>query len=294
MRPMSARIAKFAARKPGTRPRGARGKHMRVPRRAYPLWRRARVRAACACALGLAVGAWLWTGGYLQAARASAETWAGRELASLGFTVQKITVSGREEIPVEAILGALQIARGQSVFDLDTRSAKLRIEALGWVDTAAVSRYWPDTIHIDLVERRPFALWQQGRKLTVIDRGGAVITRHNVARFASLPVVVGPGSRFAAAQLIDILITEPGLFGRVRAATRVGERRWDLHIDNGVVIRLPADNETVAWQRLALLEQNYQILSRDIKTIDLRLSDRLIVRMTRAGMQRINDPGEQA
>ncbi len=291
---MNALAGKFATRRPGTRPRGARGKRMRVPRRAYPLWRRASARVACACTLGLAAGTWLWLGGYFHAAQASVETWAERELASLGFTVQKITVTGREEIPVEGILAVLQLTRGQSVFDLDTQSAKLRLEALGWVDTASVSRYWPDTIHVDLVERRPFALWQQDRELTVIDREGAAITQQNVSRFASLPVVVGPGSRFAAAQLVDILVTEPDLFRRVQAATRVGDRRWDLHFDNGAVIRLPANDETVAWQRLALLEQNYQILGRDIQAIDLRLPDRLIVRMTPAGAQRMSDPGEEA
>jgi len=236
----------------------------------------------------------LWLDGSFHTAQLSAQNWVQRELASLGFTVQKVTVTGREEIPVSSILTALQVTRGQSVFDLDTETAKHRIEALGWAKSAAVSRYWPDTIHIDLVERRPFVLWQQKRKFTLIDREGAAITRQDLGRFASLPVVVGPGARQSVAQLIDILVTEPDLYQQVRAATRIGRRRWDLHFENGVVVRLPADAETVAWQRLALLEQDYRILERDIKVIDLRLPNRLVVRLAPISIQHQTEPGEEA
>lgn len=294
MRPLTAFIPAFVTGKSGSKSRTGDSKRNRVPRRAYPLWRRTSVRVGAAIVLCVGGGLWAWYGGYVDTARASAENLVEQSLKNLGFTVQQVTVAGRDETSTEELLAALQVSRGQSLFVLDCQAAKDRVEALGWVKTAAVSRLWPDTIHLELVERRPFARWQRKRRLAVIDREGAVITSKEMGRFATLPVVVGEGARYAASQLIDVLATEPNLFHRVEAATRVGDRRWNLHFDNGIEIRLPADDEAVAWQRLALLEQDYRILGRDIEAIDLRLPDRLIVRVSNTGVQRMRDPGKEA
>lgn len=293
MRSLTAYLPRPSGRRTGAKSRAARTRHGRVPRRAYPLWRRTPLRVGAGVVVLLSGGLWAWLGGYADAGVSSAENLAKQTLSGLGFTVQKITLAGRAETSTADILKAVQMTRGQSLFDLDSRVAKDRIEALGWVKTAAVSRLWPDTIHIELVERRPFALWQRKHRLVVIDRGGAVITSEKMARFSALPVVVGQGARYAAAQLIDILATEPDLYHRVRAVTRVGERRWNLLFSNGIEIRMPAGGETVAWQRLALLQQNYRILGRDIDAIDLRMPDRLIVRVSKAGAQRMRDPGKE-
>lgn len=293
MRPLALLRPASAARNKGAKSRASRTRHGRVPRRAYPLWRRTPMRASAAALLCLGAGLWVWLGGYADAGRSAALNMVQHSLSGLGFTVEKITVAGRKETSTDEILKALEIIQGQSLFDLNSQVAKDRIETLGWVKTAAVSRLWPDTIHIELVERRPFALWQQERRLVVIDRAGAVITSEQMGRFSELPVVVGHGARHGAAQLIDVLATEPDLYNRVQAVTRVAERRWDLHLDNGMKIRLPAGSETVAWQRLALLEQDYRILGRDLDAIDLRLPDRLIVRVSKAGAQRMRDPGKE-
>ena len=93
-------------------------------------------------------------------------------------------------------------------------------------------------------------------------------------------MVVGDGAPERTAGLLDILAREPTLASRVIAAVWVGERRWNLRLDNGIDIRLPELETQDAWRRLAQLERDHQLLSRDIKAIDLRQSDKLIVRMT--------------
>ena len=266
----------------------------RVPFRAYPLWRRTKVQLSVATIILAAGCSWLWLDGDLESVPAHIQAWKHQQIVNLGITVEQITVSGRERTSTEDILAALGMSQGQSLLDLDTEAAKQNVEALGWIKTASVSRYFPDTIHVELTERRPFALWQLDGKLSVIDRDGAVITTDDLGRFSKLPVVVGPGARFAAAALIDILVTEPVLYKQVEAAARVGKRRWNLHLSNGVEVQLPARDLSDAWQRLALLEQDYGILGRDIDAIDLRLPDRLTVRLTKPAADRVRDPGKEA
>jgi cell division protein FtsQ len=77
-----------------------------------------------------------------------------------------------------------------------------------------------------------------------------------------------------------MLGTEPELAARVNAAVRVGNRRWNLRIDNAIDVLLPADAPAGAWAQLARLERSSAILKRDVHTVDVRLPDRLVLRVT--------------
>src|SRR5262249_44955694 len=99
-------------------------------------------------------------------------------------------------------------------------------------------------------------------------------------RFAKLPLVVGQGAASHAAELLDMLASEIDLAARVTAAIRVGDRRWNLRIDNAIDVFLPADEPSGAWAQLARLERSSAILKRDVQTVDIRLPDRLVLRVT--------------
>jgi len=73
-------------------------------------------------------------------------------------------------------------------------NARQRIARLGWVRSATVTRLLPDTIRIEIAEREPFALWQRGGELSLIDAEGRPITDEGVQDFAHLPFIVGFGA----------------------------------------------------------------------------------------------------
>ncbi len=110
------------------------------------------------------------------------------------------------------------------------------------------------------------------------DAKGAVV-QDEAGEFAHLPIVVGDDAPAHAEALLFLLATEPDLQKRVTAAVRVGGRRWNLKLDNGIDVRLPEEDAASAWSRLATLERDNKLLSRDVVAIDLRLPDRLIVRV---------------
>ena len=198
----------------------------------------------------------------------------------LGLTVADITVEGRETTDRETILEALGVGLGTPILAANPTRAKEQLEALPWVRTAVIERRLPDTLYVRLVERKPLALWQHGGKLDLIDREGAVIPVARLDRFAKLPMVVGEGAASHAAELLEMLASEPDLAARVTAAIRVGDRRWNLRIDNTIDALLPADETASAWSRLARLERSSAILKREVLTIDLRLPDRLVLRVS--------------
>ena len=250
-------------------------------RRTAPGVRRRRILAGMAAAgmLSLAgLGAWSWHAGWIQDGIERAR-WALVSLsADMGFTVEGVLVSGRDETPREDLLRAVRLVRGAPILVFDPEAAKARIEALPWVRTAHVQRRLPHTVFIQIEERRALAVWQYRDRFALIDTDGAVILRDGLERFADLPLVVGEDAPEHAATLLRFLWKEPDLMHRVRAAVRVGGRRWNVILDNGIDIHLPEEDPAEAWTRLAGYEKSHGVLADDIGVLDLRFPGRMIVR----------------
>jgi cell division protein FtsQ len=199
--------------------------------------------------------------------------------AALGLRVADIRVEGRQTTDRETILAALGARLGTPILAVDPVRAKQQLEALPWVRSALIERRLPETLYVRLVEREPLALWQHAGKIELIDRTGAVIPVTRLDRFAKLPLVVGKNAASHAAELLKMLANQPDLAPRVTAAVLVGDRRWNLRIDHTIDVLLPADDPAAAWADLARLQRSSAILQRNVQAIDMRLPDRLVVRV---------------
>ena len=213
-------------------------------------------------------------------------------LIGVGLTVQGYNIIGLSQAEERDIVSALGVYADQTIFDVDLKRARARLETMGWIKSARVSRRLPSTLEVHIIEREPFVLWQLRRRLVLIDRTGETILNNGLGKFTYLPVVVGEDAPDHAAELIDTLSAQPHLLERVDSATRVGLRRWNLRFDNGVDVYLPEEGVADAWRRLGSLQDEQGILDRDVAAIDLRLADRLVVRMPPRVAARMREPGE--
>ena len=262
-------------------PRSAAAKGGQRRRRARPLWRRRSTRAAGAILLLLvtiASGWWSWREGWIADAASDLRRQMIALTTDMGLTVAEILVIGRDHASRDALLKAIGHGRGAPILNLDPDATRRRIEALPWVRVAAVERLLPDTIVVRIRERQPMAVWQNQGRFALIDRQGTVIEDRRLDRFPDLLVVVGADAPGNASGLLDVLRTEVGLMTRVKAAVRVGGRRWNLRLDNGMDVHLPEVGAASAWARLAQYERTHKVLARDVEVLDLRLPDRVIVR----------------
>jgi cell division protein FtsQ len=202
--------------------------------------------------------------------------------AAAGLSVDDVRVRGRGRTDADSILAALDAKRGKPILTVSPAAAKARLEALPWVRSASVERILPDTIYVELVERQPLALWQRNGKLELVDREGKVLPVPSLDEFSDLVVLVGDDAPKAALALLDMLASEPALKPRVASAVLVGGRRWNLRLDTGIEIELPEDNTGAAWHELARLDRTDGLLKRDIRRVDLRLPDRLVLQVPEA------------
>lgn len=200
--------------------------------------------------------------------------------ADAGFGISEIHITGNRRTPYNQVLEVLAMKPGQSIFSADLWQARDRLAHLEWIATAEIHRRYPDAIFVTLVEKRPFALWQAPvnslgdahgeAPIWVVERNGKLITTHEIEKFRRLPKLVGSGAPAAAADLVDAVATHRAIAARIAAYARQSERRWNLILDDGVIVQLP---ET-GWQKeLDALEHliiDGGILERDITQIDLR------------------------
>ncbi len=280
--------------KPGkAQDRSKRGK----PRvRVVPWWRRPIASALAALmVIGAVAGGGWWTVKNDWIGRAATSVWweVIALTVDLDFTIRDVLVTGRHETSRDALMRAVKLERGAPILAFDTQAAKRRIEALPWVRTAAVERLLPDTVVVRIKERQALALWQRKGRFALIDHDGRVITDKGLERFSDLLVVVGDDAPGHAAELLRMLAAETALMNRVKAGVRVGARRWNLRLDNGIDVLLPEEEAAKAWMRLSAYEAKHKVLARDIKVLDLRLPDRVVVRRRAATPGMIRASGRE-
>jgi cell division protein FtsQ len=197
-------------------------------------------------------------------------------IADAGFGISEIHLAGNNRVAPETILAALGMRPGESIFGAKLGQARNRIMALDWVASADVVRRYPDSIFVTIVEKRPFALWQSpaldnGRgAVAIVERSGGVITTQGVEKFARLPKLVGAGAPEAAADLVDAVTTHRAAAARVAAYEYVSRRRWNLILNDGVVVKLPETGWQKELDALEHLIVDAGVLERDITEIDLR------------------------
>jgi len=199
---------------------------------------------------------------------------------SAGLMVRDIVIVGRNKADIDDIKAAIgKDIKGSPIMSLDLVSIRERVQNINWIREAAVVRRLPDTVRIEIVERKPIAIWQDAGELSLIDKDGVVITNDNIGDYSELPIVIGYNAPEKAYDIMKLMATKPDLFNTVASLTLVGNRRWDVKFYNGVVVKLPEEESEAAWNYLAELEDSKSILKRNILTIDFRLKDRVFIGM---------------
>jgi len=243
-----------------------------------------RVAAALFLAVTSVYG--LLIGGYPERAADFLTSKTRNVIVKAGFVIERLTIEGQNRTSDQEIVRALELNARQSMLAFDSAAAQNKLESLPWVRHAQVMRLLPSRLHIVISEREPFAIWQRNGKTHLIDRDGVVIAPVNTAGYPELPLVVGAGAATEAGALHKLLDARLELKARVRAAVRVAGRRWNLQLNNGIEIRLPEENLAFAIGKIEELDREHGILSSRIAAVDLRLSDRVTIRLTKEAAAR--------
>jgi cell division protein FtsQ len=202
-----------------------------------------------------------------------------------GLRVVSVAVTGNQHVTREEVHAIAGVSGATSLVFLDVEQARDRLKHNPWIGDATVLKLYPGELQISVKERAAFALWQKGGAVSVIADDGTVLEPYVAPRMLRLPLLVGAGAEGKAKELLDLLGRYPSLRELVRASVLVGERRWNLRLHNGIEVRLPESGAAAALARLIALDAEKKLFTRDVVIIDLRLPDRVTVRLSDAAAQ---------
>ena len=197
--------------------------------------------------------------------------------ANAGFKVQQVYLEGREHLPIQSLRTAMGVTQGDPILSVSLEEMHARLMKLPEVRSVTIRRELPGSLYVSIEERRPIALWQRAGKYAVIDREGVVLDRDPANMPSSLLLVVGEDAPKHMVALMALMDAAPSMKPDVEAAVRVGERRWNIRLKQGMTVMLPEDGAEDAWKKFVALAASDRLLSKAISSIDLRLEDRVFV-----------------
>jgi len=200
--------------------------------------------------------------------------------ADAGLAIGEIAITGQTLTSEQAIFDALGVEPHTSTMSFDVEAARQRIAELPAIASASVRKSFPGDIVVTVTEKQPVARWRVDGITFVVDASGEQIGEDRGA-YGDLPLVIGDGANDDALVMIRALERYPTLNDGLVALSRIADRRWDLIYDTGLRVQLPELGVAGALRHLALYQEDYQLLDRDVTIIDLRVDGIVAVRPTK-------------
>jgi cell division protein FtsQ len=207
----------------------------------------------------------------------------GEGIGQAGFTLRHVEVRGNNRVALHDIYNVAFDQQSMAMPLVDLTRTRERLLGFGWIRDARVSRRLPDTLVIEVNERQPVAIWQNGGRLSLIDAEGVVLEPVRIEAMPDLPRLIGPAANRRFSALSALLEAAPRLRPQVTDATWVGDRRWDIRFQSGETLSLPEGEEEArrSIQRFQVMDQQDSMLGRGFARIDMRDPRRVYVRVTR-------------
>lgn len=243
------------------------------------MWKRRGLIAAgvAVVAYGGIGGWWLSHTGKIEKAMDVTSSAFWEMTADAGFRLDQIYLTGREHADVNVVKAAIDVKSGTPILSLRLDALQEKLQAIPEVKTATVTRTLPNKLNIALSERVPAAMWQREGKHVLVDADGIVLAGDKYRIDRPLPVIVGEDAPKHVRELVSLLDSAPAIKPQVAAAVRVGNRRWNVRLDHDITVLLPEDAPQDAWQRFAGLVEREGLLTKAIRSVDMRMEDRVFI-----------------
>ena len=196
------------------------------------------------------------------------------------FLIKVASIDGSSDELANEIREILPLDFPVSYFDLDIKYLHKVVSEIPAVASAAIKISVGGVLQINVTEKSPAFIWRKDNVMSVIDETGSFIRIANSrVDYPKLPLVVGEAADLAVSEISSLMQANEYFKDHVRAFIRVGERRWDLILENNVRIMLPQREFLAAFDRLMLMNEAGSLLSGRLSNIDMRLVVRPTVRM---------------
>ena len=201
-------------------------------------------------------------------------------LLNNSFQIKNVIIEGSEKSNISEIENNVTEFKG-NLIGLNFNSIKEIVESSEWVKRASIKKVLPSTLKINITENDPYAIYFQEGKSFLIDLDGSIITEINLNNYEDdLLFVRGENSPELLEQLIrDISITFPNLTQTLEEVEFIEKRRWNLKLNNKLLVKLPDENIQQSLKNLKQLFEEQEVMESNIIEIDLRIQGRAALKV---------------
>ena len=201
-------------------------------------------------------------------------------LLNNSFQIKNVIIEGSEKSNISKIENNVTEFKG-NLIGLNFNSIKEIVESSEWVKRASIKKVLPSTLKINVTENDPYAIYFQEGKSFLIDLDGSIITEINLNNYEDdLLFVRGENSPELLEQLIrDISIAFPNLTQTLEEVEFIEKRRWNLKLNNKLLVKLPDENIQQSLKNLKQLFEEQEVMESNIIEIDLRIQGRAALKV---------------
>ena len=195
------------------------------------------------------------------------------------LSIRKILVNGAQDSLRKEIITLVENAANKGFSALKAQTLREKIEEIKKVKKAFVKLSTDGIVIVNVIERKEAIVFFNNDLYEVLDSNGVILTiNQNYEGLSSFPLLVGKNGSKNIPELIA-LVNEIGSYeSEVLYYEWVGERRWDIHMKNDLVFKLPENNLSKGLEvmRMFLNETNRPL--KPIVSVDLRNIDKPIIK----------------
>ncbi|PLX81659.1 MAG: cell division protein FtsQ [Desulfuromonas sp.] len=211
------------------------------------------------------------------------------------FRVDQVRVENHRRVSQEEVLALSDIQMGTAIFDLDLEMIGRKIEENPWVAAVQVERVFPRGVVIRVAEREPKAVVNLGY-LYYVDVTGEIFKTLEPKDSLDFPVVTGIDRQFLlqnSKAARSLLVDAVALIGELASRSHFNLRDVsEVHIDQaegfnlytyvgGIPVRMGYGNFAAKLDRLEKIYQDLEPRLLGLKSIDLNVNDRVVVKIDR-------------
>ena len=194
-----------------------------------------------------------------------------------GFRIKNIEIIGTQNLSRDYLKNIINKHNDVSIFNIELPLIYKNIVQNSWVKEGYIERVLPDTIKIKILEKKPVAIWQNKNGNQLVTLEGEIIANGNVNAFKnSFPIIRGHNAKENISSILKVLDTNKKLAKNIWSLSFINKRRWNLHFNQGLTVRLPSKDEFIAWEKIVKLQQDYNIVNLRLTEIDLRNPEQIL------------------
>lgn len=152
-----------------------------------------------------------------------------------------------------------------------------------WIQEVYIHKKLPNSLAINIIEHTPFALLKDdSSKFKLIDSFGNIVNipENEVYTFNFLlKIIFSNFDKIEINNLFNILSVHSNLAKKIKSIERIGNRRWNLRLDNNILIKMPEEDDEIleSWNVLDNILGIYG-LEIGLKEIDLRINGKVFLK----------------